>query len=145
MSKRTCSITGCDRPEQARKMCMMHYHRVSRWGDPDYTSKPGNGAMMKFLLATYQLPIAHDPGWPGSLHHTGYGYIRTPEYGRITAARYVAILTYGPPDPPELEAAHDCPATRACFWAKHIRWATHAENMADTIRHGTSRARKMRS
>ncbi|MFD4258233.1 HNH endonuclease signature motif containing protein [Streptomyces sp. NPDC058534] len=29
-----CSIEGCDKPEQARRMCSMHYYRWRRTGDP---------------------------------------------------------------------------------------------------------------
>lgn len=37
MSKRTCSIEGCDRPLQARGWCGTHYARWHRHGDPEWT------------------------------------------------------------------------------------------------------------
>lgn len=34
------------------------------------------------------------------------------------------------------EVAHSC-GTPACMNYRHLRWATHAENMADRVQHGT--------
>lgn len=45
---------------------------------------------------------------------------------------------HGPKPFPGAEAAHRC-GTRRCINPEHLRWATHKENMEDTVLHGRSR------
>jgi DNA-directed RNA polymerase specialized sigma24 family protein len=34
---RHCRITGCTTPAAKRRLCYRHYHRIRRYGDPDFT------------------------------------------------------------------------------------------------------------
>lgn len=78
--------------------------------------------------------------WP---HATNKGHGQVRYNGRtIGAHRLVLMLHSGPPSDPRMEAAH-APLichNRLCVNPAHLRWATHAENMADTILDGTTQA-----
>ena len=57
----------------------------------------------------------------------------------VYAHRWVLELAVGPPPFDRAEAAH-APLicnNPSCVSPKHLRWATHAENMADTVIDGT--------
>jgi len=75
--------------------------------------------------------------WPHARFGDGYGRFRF--HGKeLSAHRAVLILVTGK-DPADLEAAHD-PETcsdRGCINPRHLRWATHAENMDDILIAGT--------
>ena len=54
------------------------------------------------------------------------------------AYRAMLRLTKGDPPTPKHEAAHSCGNGHlGCINPKHLRWATHLENEADKIAHGT--------
>lgn len=42
MTKRTCSVEGCDKPLSRRGWCSMHYSRWQRYGDLEAVHKPGS-------------------------------------------------------------------------------------------------------
>jgi hypothetical protein len=52
------------------------------------------------------------------------------------AHRLVCFLKYGDPPSGDYEAAHKC-GNASCVNKKHVRWATHQENMHDRKLHGT--------
>lgn len=60
-------------------------------------------------------------------------------YGRRgrKAANVMCELEFGPPLPNQ-ECAHSCNRGEdGCVNPRHLRWATHTENMADKFAHGT--------
>lgn len=65
-------------------------------------------------------------------------YGRSNGYGRIRGTlTHIAVCeqTHGP-RPDGMEAAHHC-GNPLCVNARHIRWATPLENIADKVAHGT--------
>ena len=72
--------------------------------------------------------------WTGSKHVEGYGQIRI--NGRLKLAHRVAYELWREPIPEKLIIRHKC--RHKCVNPDHLELGTHAENMADTIRDGTS-------
>ena len=59
MSKRTCSVDGCDSSHQSRGMCKLHYQRWLRTGDP-LTARP-LGPKRKHVVCTVEgCGLPHD-------------------------------------------------------------------------------------
>ncbi len=76
--------------------------------------------------------------WPFARNKEGYsGSIRW--QGKSTRAYCVMlILIRGDRPTSDHEAAHSCGNGHlGCIHPKHLRWATHAENEADKVIHGT--------
>ncbi len=73
--------------------------------------------------------------WPYGRNDRGYGLAVIGGVQRA-ASRWMCILAHGEPPDGRNHAAHNC-GNPACVNPKHLRWATHAENMADRVIHGT--------
>ena len=74
--------------------------------------------------------------WPfAKTKHYGYPVIGW-EGKNQRVPRLVCTLVHGS-CPEGHETAHNC-GNRVCINPKHLRWATHRENCADKIKHGTS-------
>ncbi|MFN3582917.1 hypothetical protein [Phenylobacterium sp.] len=93
------------------------------------------------LAARFSSKIEADPNsgcwlWIGSLSTAG-GYARMLGPNRkVVPASHVALILDGRPRPsPQHEAIHRCD-TPACVNPAHLRWALHAENVADMIAKG---------
>jgi len=50
----------------------------------------------------------------------------------VQVNRYMAILTYGQPDPIDLDACHTCDV-KPCINPKHIYWGTRKRNIQDCV------------
>jgi hypothetical protein len=78
--------------------------------------------------------------WPFAVNSWRYASLSSgrfrKKYKTNLIARAVCIEVYGPPPTSKHDAAHspDC-ISKACINRKHLRWATHKDNMADD-RHG---------
>lgn len=77
--------------------------------------------------------------WPFAVRKSsGYGAHSFYNVGRkvnVDAHRFVCEEAYGPLP---LEAAHSC-GNKLCVNPRHLRWATHVENMRDAKLAGTIR------
>lgn len=76
--------------------------------------------------------------WPFCRPASGYGSITINGVPQ-PVHRLVCEIVHGPAPTPEHEAAHSCGrGADGCVNPQHLRWATHAENCADMVAHGTS-------
>jgi hypothetical protein len=73
--------------------------------------------------------------WPFGQRPGGYGVIYLD--GKQRAVHVLACERAHGPKPIGKEAAHSC-GISACLNYRHLRWATHKENLADKLLHGTS-------
>lgn len=137
---RMCSIEGCSRIHYGRGWCAAHYVRWRRHGDPLGGGTPYGEPEQYFREVV--VPYVGDDCliWPYG--RDGFGYARLQLDGRDGRAhRWACEAVNGPsPSPsPEREAAHSCGMGHTgCVNPRHTKWATHAENLADRIEHGTA-------
>lgn len=96
------------------------------------------GATERFLRAFVDHSGDACVSWPFATNAKGYGLAVIS--GKQRGAHvWMCILAHGEPPTPEHEAAHSCGNGHlGCVNPKHLRWATHTENMADKNLHGTS-------
>lgn len=73
--------------------------------------------------------------WPYRLNDRGYGLAVIGGVQRV-ASRWMCILVHGEPPVDRPHAAHNC-GNPSCVNPRHLRWATHKENMDDKLVHGT--------
>jgi hypothetical protein len=135
---RTCSIEGCNKRARRRGWCNAHYHRWSSHGDP-LGGGTATGAARNFLESV-ALPYEDDDCliWPFGRIKNGYAYVKADGMMRPTH-RVLCELAHGPSPSPHYEAAHSCGNGHlGCVNPRHVRWATHTENMHDAITHGTT-------
>jgi len=134
----TCDIEGCSKKVFARGWCSAHWSRWRRHGDPLAGGTP-NGAPAKFLRDVV-LRYTGDSclKWPFSDNGAGYGTINIEDRMRLVS-RVVCEHAHGSAPTPSHEAAHSCgKGHEGCCSPKHLRWATHSENLMDRVHHGTS-------
>lgn len=138
-ASRICSVAGCGKKRSGKGLCSAHYQRFLRHGDPEAggPERPSRGKPEEFLKSVV---LSHEGDdcleWPFAKLDMGYGIIARPKGTTRTRLvhRLVCEIVNGPAD--EMDAAHSCGNTGCCN-PKHIRWATHVENMADREDHGT--------
>lgn len=132
-----CLIADCDRPKYKRGWCSRHYQKWLKYGDPLGTGKV-HGKGLRFIA---EVALFHEGDecllWPYG-GGKGYGSVNLDGRKQI-ASRIVCDATHGVPPTDRHEATHSCGNGHlGCVSPQHIRWGTHAENMADTVGHGTS-------
>ncbi len=101
-----------------------------------WSSKPGQGAAVKFLRDHVSYASDDCLIWPFSRHPTGYasfGYLGKSYY----AHRFMCRLVHGaPPSPEHKQTSHSCHNPR-CVNPRHLSWATASQNMLDKRANGT--------
>jgi len=76
--------------------------------------------------------------WPFGRNSAGRGATWEPNKGWRAAHVVVCEVYNGPRPTPDHEAAHSCGRGHdGCVTPKHLRWDTHAGNLADKAKHGT--------
>lgn len=157
MAHRTCSIPECDRKHYGHGLCMMHWHRWRRHGDP-LRGKPelpatcsvegcGNPRHCRgWCVAHYvkwkrygtplggrqpKPDIVYDGSgcwlWNREIDGKGYGMYRMPDQSVKRAHRVIYEQRRGP-IPTGLELDHLCRVKR-CVNPDHLEPVTHAENV----------------
>lgn len=125
MTKRTCSINGCERFHQALGLCDRHYARARKGGDPHAPDQiqGDDAARLRSHTAT------NENGcwvWQGSLNPKGYGSCRL---GKRTAlAHRASYMVFVGPIPDGLTIDHLC-RNRSCINPAHLEAVTHRENL----------------
>jgi hypothetical protein len=135
-SKKTCTIDGCGKMLLANGMCSMHYNRQRRRGSPFLRNKAANGELAAWLnehVLCYEGDDCQE--WPFQKICNGRGGISI-DGKTVLVARVVCERVHGPAPTPDHETAHSC-GHAWCVTKRHVRWATHVENEADKILHGT--------
>lgn len=140
---RVCAVAGCDNTNRITAgYCSAHYQRLRRLGRLDDLIKPlaVRGAAQRFLGSA----IAHaDAGpcliWPFGRDQEGRGRVNYGGHRSRLVHQVVCEAVHGPRPTPAHEATHSCGKGHdACCNPHHLRWATHVENEADKVVHGTS-------
>lgn len=129
-----CTIADCGGRPHARGMCNIHYARWRRHGDPT-AGRIADGTAAEYLRNVAALWQADECLlWPFYRDPNGYGRV-----SRRLAHRVVCEIVHGKPESSRMEAAHSCGNGHlGCVSGNHLRWATKAENAADTVAHGRS-------
>lgn len=132
MTKRTCSVRGCDREYLARGWCNAHYHRWKATGDVE-ADRPVREVIPDPVERFWSKVDRGDGGaddcwlWTGVKSHDGYG-ITTHDSTRTYAHRFAWELLVGP-IPEGMTLDHLC-RVRGCVRApEHLSVVTIQENM----------------
>jgi len=131
-----CAIDGCGKPSRKRGWCLAHYTRWQRHGNP-LAGRTEVGEPRRFLEGVLAYTGNDCIAWPFARDDKGYGQIS--QGGRMRrVSRIVCTAIRGPAPSSSYEAAHSCGNGHlACCTPRHLRWASHAENMADMVAHGS--------
>lgn len=133
-----CTIAGCERRHLARGFCGVHWRRWKRHGDP-LAGKISHGSTERFIQSHKNYSSDECLIWPFFRDRNGYGtaYAYGGRFGRL-AHRIMCIAAHGDPPSDAHEATHACgQGHTGCVNPRHLRWATHEENMKDKHTHGT--------
>jgi hypothetical protein len=121
-------------------MCGPHYKRYWRYGDPF----AGGSFQQAAEAETYfqEIVLTHDGEgcllWPFSRNSENGRAVMSVDGNKVQVHRRACEVVNGPPPTEAHEAAHNCGNGHlGCVSPGHTRWATHIENKADEIEHGT--------
>jgi hypothetical protein len=129
-----CSIVGCGKKILGRGWCSAHYQRWWRYGAP-LGGRPNRLAWLenhKDYIGRDCLMYPFTMAWDG---RAGQLVFR----GKIMgASRIMCHLAHGDPPAGKRLATHICGnGDKGCVNPQHLRWASHKQNSADRISHGT--------
>jgi hypothetical protein len=141
VSKRTCTVEGCDRPHLARGYCNTHYLRVKAHGDTEVRQVRGDDRRRLMM----QVEVTADGCWlwKGALNRDGYGKTSVRREGRTHAlgAHLLSFEVFVGPVPDGLQLDHLCHTHasgcaggrtclhRRCINPKHLEPVTGRENV----------------
>jgi len=128
-----CSVRECGSPVLARNWCTKHYGRWKAHGDPTYTVHDIDEKAAWFDNAT-STDSDECIVWPWRCDPDGYGLYK--HKGKFSRSHLVVLERTAGPKPDGMECAHSC-GNPPCGNHRHLRWATHRDNIADKRNHGT--------
>lgn len=135
-----CAFPGCPNhasPKASKGLCGSHYWQLHKGRSLTPLSYRRN--VTEPWLREH---VAHESDecliWPFQrLQNDGRAAVKW-KGTQTVAARVMCELAHGKPPSPRHEAAHSCgKGHEGCVNPKHLRWATHVENVADQLVHGT--------
>ena len=139
-SDKRCCVDGCENRYvvvNPQKFCSKHYSRWRKHGDPTTILRAENGAGIQWIKDHVGYAGDECLIWPFGRYHGKYGQL-THEGKKHIASRLMCEIAYGPPPEPGMDCAHSCGNGHlGCTNPRHLRWATHKENMADRLLHGS--------
>lgn len=133
-----CCVSECSKPVIARGYCHAHYRRFMHTGNTGGPLRTSPGVPLAWVEKHKDDGDGPCLIWPFGFKGNGYGQVSI--RGRKGYAhRAMCEAVHGPPPFPNAEAAHSCGnGNQGCVHPRHLRWATHRENEADKIQHGTN-------
>ena len=132
---KVCAVDGCGKPKHGYIYCGKHYAKWKAYGDPAAGREgPSPGEPLRWIEAHAGYQGDECLIWPYELTRYGYGNVKHNGQKR-PASRVMCEIAHGLPPGEGYDAAHSC-GVRACCNPIHLRWATRAENCADTAEHG---------
>lgn len=123
MSK-ICTISNCERQLVAVGLCMMHYKRKRKYGDPTL-SRPN--PVERFWAKVVKTDTCWE--WNATRNHRGYGKFRDSPHSEIGAHRYSYILHKGEIGE-GMEVMHTCD-NPPCVNPDHLLLGTAKDNAED--------------
>lgn len=137
-AERTCETIGCSKTARVRGMCDAHYRKKMKYGDA-LSSSPNKRLRETWISNHKDYPLDDCLTWPFKTGSFGRGAVMI-NGRRLTAPRAMCIAAHGEPPTQTHQAAHSCGNGHAgCLNPRHLRWATHDENMKDRAVHGRDR------
>src|SRR6185369_5689681 len=139
--QRKCEVEGCAEDHWGKGFCRKHFLRWRKYGSPHTLQRPPRGERGQEGLAFIERALASDTDecidWPHGANDNGYGtVVEKPRTKSRSVPALVCERKHGKKPTPDHQSAHSC-GRRICINWKHLRWATHQENMDDAVRHGT--------
>lgn len=121
MTQRVCKVEGCEKPERGKGLCIKHYHRLVRYGNP--LGRPHRLPNIERFWSHVDKSGACWI-WTAGKNQDGYGQFWADGH-TCRAHRWIYEQVFGVVG--ELVTDHLC-RNRSCVNPEHIELVTSAEN-----------------
>lgn len=124
-----CTVEGCDASIYAKGLCLPHYRRKRKYGDPSggtWLRAPANDRFSRRVDVR-----GEDECWPwtGTTNRQGYGRFGLgPPSNKFVGAHVFACEQVKGPRPEGMGVLHSCDNPLCCN-PKHLSFGTHKQNM----------------
>lgn len=134
-----CKIDGCERQSKTKGLCIRHYHRLIRYGDPLKGGKfieTKAGEPFAYLMEKIKTESDDCLLWPYARSQDGPGFVSVD--GKHRCVHQVVCEIVNGPRGDNQVTRHLCGNGHlGCFNPKHLAWGTQKENLEDRKTHGT--------